>query len=68
MMVLPIGIEHPTEHIAPQNTLKHCLRCDNLVQPVFLSKRRMSSKSNLPGMLGIYKTVACCPECGDTCK
>lgn len=45
--------------------LKECLRCRDWVRPVLNSTRKLSSKSNLPGMFGIFKNIACCPQCGE---
>jgi hypothetical protein len=38
------------------------------VKPVYSSMRRHSSKSNLPGLYGIFKNIACCPQCGESLK
>jgi hypothetical protein len=45
--------------------LQHCVRCGDWVRPSIGSVRRMSSKSNLPGLWGVVKTVACCPQCDE---
>ncbi|MBI6882665.1 hypothetical protein [Pseudomonas putida] len=50
---------------AKAGNLKECVRCRDWVRPVLTSTRRLSSKSNLPGLLGIIKSVSCCPQCGD---
>lgn len=48
-----------------QENLRECLRCKDWVRPVLGSTRRMSSKSNLPGIYGIVKSIICCPQCGE---
>lgn len=45
--------------------LRECLRCQEWVKPTLGSTRRISSKSNLPGIYGIIKSIACCPKCGE---
>jgi hypothetical protein len=52
----------------PGNHMRECLGCREWVKPVYSSTRRHSSKSNLPGLYGIFKNIACCPKCGEHVK
>ena len=52
----------------PASHMRECLGCRVWVKPVYSSMRRHSSKSNLPGLYGIFKNIACCPQCGESLK
>lgn len=52
-------------HRSVSGNLKECMRCQDWVKPVLGSTRRISGKSNLPGIYGIIKSISCCPQCGE---
>jgi len=52
-------------HRVTTGNMKECLRCQEWVKPALGTSHRSSNKSNLPGIFGVVKSIACCPKCGE---